>query len=248
VERRTLSRIKAPADIRLACQLRPSADIAVDPLVSVSNQTVADALRFDAAIAGGQELEIVAVSIDLRESTRLASGRLPYDVLFLFDRYIQAVTHAVRHNGGHVTSIAGDGVMSVFGAGEAGDNPARAALQAALDAWTALDALNHELLTELGAPLRIGIGVHVGLAVVGWIANDQSRSLQFLGDTGNMAAKLEAQTKELGCTLMVSIATLNAAKLDAPHSAYAKVSLPGREFPMDVAIFQSQHDLWKILA
>jgi adenylate cyclase len=247
IERRTLSRIKAPADIRLACQIRPVADIAVDPLVSMSREGVAEALRFDAAVEGGLELEIVAVSIDLRESTRLASGRLPYDVLFLFDRYIQAVTQAIRHNGGHVTSIAGDGVMSVFGAGASGDNPARAAFQAALDAWTALDTLNDELLAELGAPLRIGIGLHVGLAVVGWIADHQSRSLQFLGDTGNIAAKLEAQTKELGCTLVASIAALNAAKFSARHSASVLVELPGREAPLEVVTFQAQQELRRFL-
>jgi adenylate cyclase len=248
IERRTLSRIKAPSDIRLACQVRPSTDIAVEPLLSSSHEDAADALRFDAAIEGGQELEIVAVSIDLRESTRLASGRLPYDVLFLFDRYIQAVTHAVRHNGGHVTSIAGDGVMCLFGAAATADNPARAAFQAALDAWIALDTLNDELLAELGAPLRIGIGLHVGLAVVGWIAADQSRSLQFLGDTGNIAAKLEAQTKELGCTLVASVAAVNAAKLVAPRSGNALVALPGREASMEVATFKDQDELRRILA
>jgi len=137
--------------------------------------------------------------------------------------------------------------MSVFGANGSANNPARAAFQAALDVWTALDALNDELVAELGAPLRIGIGLHAGLAVVGWIANDQSRSLQFLGDTGNIAAKLEAQTKELGCTLITSIATLNAAKLRAPHSASVLVELPGREAPIEVATFHAQNDLWRIL-
>ena len=71
------------------------------------------AARYGAALEGGRELEILALFVDLRESTRLATGRLPYDTLFIFDRYIQAVTAAVRQNFGHVTSIAGDGVMSV---------------------------------------------------------------------------------------------------------------------------------------
>ena len=67
---------------------------------------------------GGRELQIAAMFVDLRESTRLATGRLPFDALFIFDRYIQVVTQAIRRNGGHATSIAGDGVMSVFGVDE----------------------------------------------------------------------------------------------------------------------------------
>jgi len=108
-ERQTLMRIDAPADVRLACQLRPSADLAVDLLVRPNAETRPDAVRFNAASEGGKELQIAALFVDLRESTRLATDRLPYDALFLFDRYIQAVTVAVRQNRGHVTSIAGDG-------------------------------------------------------------------------------------------------------------------------------------------
>ena len=103
------------------------------------------------AIEGGRELEIAALFVDLRESTRLATGRLPYDALFLFDRYIQAVTAAVRQKCGHVTSIAGDGVMSVFGAQDDVANAAPGAWKAALQIWSALDRLNEELAGELEA-------------------------------------------------------------------------------------------------
>src|SRR5262249_5044066 len=126
---------------------------------------VSSALRFDAAVAGGRELQIAAMFVDLRESTRLATGRLPFDALFIFDRYIQAVTQAIRRNGGHATSIAGDGVMSVFGVDEAIASAARNAFQAALEIWNGLEILSAELADELRAPLRVGIGVHVGLAV-----------------------------------------------------------------------------------
>ena len=61
----------------------------------------------------------------------MATGRLPYDALFLFDRYIQVVTAAIRDNSGHVTSIAGDGVMSMFGINSNGTRAARDAFEAA---------------------------------------------------------------------------------------------------------------------
>ena len=204
------------------------------------------AARFDAAIEGGNELEIAALFVDLRESTRLATNRLPYDALFLFDRYIQAVTAAVRQNSGHVTSVAGDGVMSVFGAEGDIANAARGAWNAALQIWSALDALNRELAGELGEPLRVGMGLHLGVAVVGLIGSAEDRSLQFLGDAGNVAAKLEEQTKPLGCILVASTAALARIALPTAGLETAVVSIAGRDVP--VAVFRQQSELQRLVA
>ncbi len=246
MERQTLERIGAPPDVRLACQLRPAGDIAVEPLVRPSREPQAGAARFDAAIEGGKELEIAALFVDLRESTRLATDRLPYDALFLFDRYIQAVTAAVRKNRGHVTSIAGDGVMSVFGAEGDAANTARDACKAALQIWSALDALNEELAGELGAPLRAGMGLHLGVAVVGMIGSAEHRSLQFLGDTGNVAAKLEEQTKPLDCILVASRAAIAHIASPAAGPETTVVSIAGRN--IEVAVFRQRDALQGLLA
>jgi adenylate cyclase len=246
-ERRTLERIGSPRDVRLACQVRPRADLAIEPLVRTSTDASHEVMRFGAAIEGGTEMEIAALSVDLRESTRLAAGRLPYDALFLFDRYIQVVTTAVRQNDGHVTSIAGDGVMSMFGVKGSGESAARDAFRAASQVWDGLEALNHELADELQLPLRIGIGLHVGTAVVGMISDGGVGSLQFLGDTGNLAAKLEAETKRLDCIL---IASARAAALIAPGQtdvATSAVSIPGKEGDVPVVMFRTRGELKSFL-
>ena len=247
-ERGTLDRIGALPHVRLACQLRPSADLSVEPLVPTTPRLGSIPARFDAAVEGGREIEIAAMFVDLRESTRLATGRLPYDALFLFDRYIQVVTGAIRKNGGHVTSIAGDGVMSVFGVQGDAASAARDGFRAAFDVWSGLATLNAELAAELEAPLRVGIGLHAGVAVVGWISSNESRSLQFLGDTGNIAAKLEDKTKELDCTLVVSIAALG---LIAPNTAafdLQSVSVAGKADPIGIAVFRDRSDLRRLLS
>src|SRR5262252_4886929 len=216
LESRTLARIGNPVNVRLACQVRPRGDVRVEPLVR-GDAALSGAVRFDAAAVGGAEMEVAALFVDLRESTRLAAGRLPYDTLFIFDRYIQVLTSAVRAHGGHVTSIAGDGVMAMFVDG--GGRTAlfvREAFTAALELWQGIDALNHELAAELRQPLRIGIGLHVGPAVVGTIAAAGLASLQFLGDTGNLAAKFQVETRRLDCTL---IASVEAVALVAPRGA-----------------------------
>ena len=246
LERPTLNRIGAPANVRLACQLRPSVDIAIELLVRPAAAPKTGVARYDAAVEGGKELEIVALFVDLRESTQLATGRLPYDALFIFDRYIQTVTAAVRQNAGHVTSIAGDGVMSVFGVEGDVLRATRGAWTAALQIWSALDALNQELGGELSAPLRAGIGLHVGLAVVGLIGSDADRSLQFLGDTGNLAAKLEDHTKQLDCVLVASMEAVARLVRPPPSLATASVPVAGRQIP--VALFRQQTELRKLLA
>jgi adenylate cyclase len=91
---------------------------------------------------------------------------------------------------------------------------ARDAFAAALDLWEGIDALNRDIAAELRQPLRIGIGLHVGPAVVGTIAAAGLSSLQFLGDTGNLAAKFQAETRRLDCTL---IAAAQAVALVAPQ-------------------------------
>lgn len=205
--------------------------------------------RFGATVDGGSESEIAAMVVDLRESTKLASGRLPFDALFLFDRYIQAVTIPVNNNFGHVTSIAGDGVMSVFGSTSTSTvSPARKALTAALAIWEELERLNAESSSELSAPLRIGIGIHVEVSIVGWVADRKSPFLQFLGDTGNIAAKLEEQTKLFQCTLVVSTVALSAAGLSNDDVHVAKVSIAGKSEPLDVATFGNKQELVALLA
>ena len=242
-ERRTLDRIKAPEHVRLACQLRPTADISVHPLVTPGRSAASPRARFAAAVAGGREQEIVAMFVDLRDSTKLATGRLPYDALFLLDRYIQVVTGAIAQHGGHVTSIAGDGIMSVYGVETDPATAARQALAAARDAWTGLVALNTELASELAAPLRIGIGLHAGPAVVGWLPTGGTGSLQFLGDTGNVAAKLEGETKQMDCTLIISLATLALAGLRATF--IRTVTIAGN--PVEVAPLQHSDELDRLL-
>jgi adenylate cyclase len=248
VERLTLRRIGAPASVRLACQLRPTTDIAVEPLVPVGNVSASGAARFDAALAGGRELQIAAMFVDLRESTRLATGRLPFDALFIFDRYIQSVTEAIRRNRGYTTSIAGDGVMSAFGVDGAAALAARNAFQAALEIWKGLEILSEELADELRTPLRIGIGIHVGTAVVGLVRTDESQSLQFLGDTGNVAAKLEAQSKEFNCTLVASVAAITLVASGTARMETHIVAIAGKADPIKVAIFRDKRELERILS
>jgi len=121
-----------------------------------------------------------------------------------------AVTAAIRNHTGIVTSVAGDGVMSVFGLDGDVAASARNALAAGAELWRSIDRLSSDLAEDLGGALKVGIGVHSGLSVVGRVGLPGQTSIQFLGDTGNIASRLEGLTKKTACTMIVSATTLQA--------------------------------------
>jgi adenylate cyclase len=235
----TLKRIGASAGIRLACQARPTSDVSVTPLVSAARPR--DGLRVD--LVQSRELLVTALYVDLRDSTRLATGRLPFDAIFIVDRYIQATTGAIRAHGGHVTSVAGDGIMSVFGVDGDAVSGARRALLAAEAVWQAVDQVSADLTTEIASPLHFGIGVHQGAAVVGPVELPDRTSLQFLGDTGNMAARLESLTKEMNCTTIISTETLTATGWRPSDCRQAKVDIRGRDTTLSVLLIDRRDQL-----
>jgi adenylate cyclase len=220
----TLGRIGSPPGVRLGCQLRPTADIGVAPLLVPGRAGSGLAV----GISEGRELVATAMFVDLRDSTMLAAGRLPYDALFVVNRYIQAATGAILSKGGHITSVAGDGVMSVFGLDGDARRGAQAALAAAANVGRAVAEVNAHLEVEIGAPLRIGVGLHTGASILGEIGPLDRSSLQFLGDTGNVAARLESLTKDLGGVALISSATWAEAGRPACESRTVAVEIRGR--------------------
>jgi adenylate cyclase len=218
-ERRVLARIGAPPDVRLACQIRPTAPLALTPLLPAST-TPRDVLEAMSPNQGAERVVAVLFG-DLRDFTRLSERRLPYDTVFILNRYFAAMGEAIEGSGGRIDKFIGDGVMAVFGL----DPPEVAALQAlaACHAMArALARLNEDLAFELDEPLRMGIGLHLGPAILGSIGYGRIRPLTAIGDTVNVASRLEALTKDFGCQLVVSEAV-------ARHAGNLLEGCPSRE-------------------
>ncbi|MBI4271065.1 MAG: adenylate/guanylate cyclase domain-containing protein [Candidatus Rokubacteria bacterium] len=211
-ERRVLERVGAAADVRLACQIRPGRDVAVVPLLPAT-MPVEDALAH-ADTRQGSEREVVVLFADLRGFTRMAEHKLPYDVVFLLNRYFETVGAAVIGAGGVTNQFTGDGVMALFGLEAGPATGCRQALAAARAMVSGVTRLSRELAGELDAPLRLGIGIHAGPAVVGRMGWGESFYLTAVGDTVHVAARLEQATKDYGCELVVSDAVARHAGLD----------------------------------
>jgi len=232
-ETRVLRRIGAPEGVRLACQTRPPPGMyTVTPMLP-ANADTRDVLRGDRA-AHGTERVIAVLFADLRGFTAIAEKRLPFDIVYILNRYFRSMGDAVNAAGGHVDKFIGDGVMAVFGLRTDGATAARQALDAARRMSIALEMLNDSLTGELDQPLRIGLGVHAGPAIVGEMGHGRTVSLTAIGDTVNTASRLESLSKDLGCELIVSQDLLDIAGLNLLGWQRHDIEVRGRERGMAV--------------
>jgi len=243
-ESRVLRRLGVTRDVRLACQLRPTADVAVTPLLPAT-ATAADG-RPHGDSHNGREQEVVVLFADLRGFTRLAEHRLPYDVVFFLNRYFEAVGGAIQRCGGVANQYTGDGVMALFGVDTGPDEGCRQALAAAGEMVRSVGALSEALAADLREPLRIGIGVHTGPAVVGRMGYAEASYLTAVGDTVHVASRLEALTKDYDCELVVSEAVVRRANVATDGLPRHEITLRNRAEPLTVLVVRSAASLTSV--
>ena len=240
-EAKALSRIGATPGMRLACQIRPAADIAVMPLLA------ADASAADGAVRGGlegSERPITVVFVDLRGSTTLGEAKLPYDVLFILNQFFHEMTQALAATHGHYSQFTGDGLMALYGL-HAADPAAGAAdaVRGARDMLARLDQLNYRLRGDLREPLRIGVGIHHSDAIVGAMGPPRSQIITAIGDTVNICARLESLTKDYGCTVILSRQAAEIAGLRLVGQELHQAPVKGRKEPVEFYALETLADL-----
>ncbi len=234
-EVRVLARIGgATGNVRLACQLRPTRDLALVPLLPATAGP--RDVRVQVNPGQGMEREIAVLFADLRAFTRMAEGRLPYDVVFVLNQYFKAMGQAIEGAGGRVDKFIGDGIMALFGIDLEPEAACRRALAGARAMAEALDRLNRQLEPDLRAPLRMGIGLHVGPVILGEMGFGRATALTAIGDPVNVASRLEALTKEVGVQLVVSARLAERAGIDLAGFELREIEIRGRRRPLRVRL------------
>ncbi len=165
---------------------------------------------------GGARHNLCVLFADIRSFTTRSESMAPEALIALLNRYFGEVTAAVHAHGGTIDKFIGDGVMVFFGAPKSLANPALPAFATAQELLARLATLNQALAAEGLSPLEIGIGLHCGDAVVGHIGSAARHEYTAIGDTVNVASRLEGVTKEVGFPLVCSRAV--AAALGGPES------------------------------
>ena len=154
---------------------------------------------------------------DVRDFTTLSERTAPEAVLALLNRYFDAVAPAIHRERGTIDNFRGDGLMAVFGAPNALDDPASAAIRAARAMFAAVAALNAELAAAGDAPVAIGVTLALGDALVGNVGARDRYNYTALGDAANVAARLQDVAKSSGFALVATAAVVEAARGDAAH-------------------------------
>ena len=240
-EVKVLHRVGAAPDVRLACQLRPQGDLRVTPLLPATAQA-SDGFRRPGYLHGA-EREIAILFADLRAFTQLSEHKLPYDLVFLLNRYFAEMGHAVEAAGGRIDKFIGDGVMALFGLDSGVEAGCREALAAARGMSERMQSLNAALVHDHAEPLRIGIGIHTGPAIVGEMGYGKAVSITAVGDSVNTASRIEGLTKTYACELVISEAVALRAGLDLGDAPRHEIEIRGRVERLVVRTFASARDL-----
>ena len=226
LEAKALARIGATPGMRLACQICPTADISVMPLLA------ADARAADGMVRGGlegSERLITVLFIDLRASTALGEAKLPYDLLYILNQFFDEMTKALKATNGHYSQFTGDGLMALYGLNA--KDPATGAadaLRGAREMLARVDQLNSRLRGDLPQPMQIGIGIHFSEAIVGAMGPPGSQIITAIGDTVNACARLESLTKKYDCPVIVSRRAAETAGLDVKGRQLHQAPVKGR--------------------
>lgn len=236
VEAKSLAAVGAPEGTRLACQMRPT-----EPL-SVFRVFRPDGPRNRAHASQGQERQLAVLFLDMRGFTARTTGQLPYDIVFLLNRFFDAIVPAITANGGTVDKYMGDGLLAMFETADTASS-ARAGLEAAADVSRALARFNQQIEAEGSPPIRIGMGLHLGDLVLGEIGAAKHAPRTIIGDAVNVASRLEGETKALNVELLASQAILDAAGVSTDPAELRDFSLRGVSAPVAALPVKQAADL-----
>jgi len=182
---------------------------------------------------GGKVQDITVMFADIRGFTSRSAGKSPEHVVSLLNRFLSLSVQAVDGKGGWVDKFLGDGFMALFGAPPRPDH-ADLAVAAARDLLERLEHLNRDLEKNGQPPLRIGVGIHTGPALVGCIGAPKRMEFTAIGETVNLTQRLEELTKTGGATLVLSEATRKALQNPVPLASLGPQQLRGSKEPMIV--------------
>lgn len=178
---------------------------------------------------GGESQRITLLFADVRGFTTMAEKMNPREAVEVLNEFFSRMTNVIFEHDGTLDKYLGDGLMALFGAPFALQNDAEAAVRAAVDMQKSLAELN---VSSGKAPLSIGIGIHTGEAVVGFLGTERRMDYTAIGDTVNVASRLTSQAGP--SQIVISSATHARLTQQIPCSQLSAMKLKGRAEPIDV--------------
>ena len=214
-------------DIRLACQSHLQGPVSLRRLVHDEKDVAV--VRAEDGRSIGSERAVAILFSDIRDFTPFAEANMPYDVVHILNRYFLVMGDAVLENGGYIDKYIGDGMMALFGID--GGEPRDLCLQAVRAGLQMLDNLtnlNGYLKEHFGVEFRIRIGIHFGDVVVGRMGHPRNMQFTAIGDSVNMASRIETAVKGARADFLVSEAVYAEIKDDVQTGVVTEAELKGK--------------------
>jgi len=192
---------------------------------------VVDELLTRPVEAGGEERNVTMMFLDIRGFTAFAERRTPTEVVDYLNTLFGALIAVVNAHHGIINKFLGDGFMACFGAPLSDGHDAQNAVRAAIEIARTVDRMSTDGTI---APTRVGIGLHAGTAVTGSVGSEERREYTIIGDTVNVASRVEQLTKHYGVVVLVTEAVWRVVKDDYDAQPLEAVVVRGREEPVAV--------------
>ena len=196
---------------------------------------VAQDLQESGFSLGGKRVHATVMFADIRSFTSMVETQPPEETIELLNTYYTLMFDAISGQGGVVNQMIGDGLMAIFGAPLPLEEPALAAVRAALDMIEMIELLNAEREPAGKKAITIGVGVASGEVIAGYTGTQQRATYTCIGDTVNLAARLEAHTKVAGHAILIDGDTQAALAERVTTLALASVQFKGKA--VAVAVF-----------
>lgn len=195
---------------------------------------VADQLLASGFELGGKWVEATAMFSDIRSFTSLAESQSPAETIELLNTYFTLMFAAIEGQGGIVNQIVGDGLMAIFGAPQPRPDHALRAVRAALEMVQLIAEFNQQQTAQSKAPIQIGIGIASGRVIAGFTGTVHRATYTCVGETVNLAARLEAHCKVAAHPILINQQTHDGLGEEVATEALGSVAIKGMEKPVPV--------------
>jgi adenylate cyclase len=203
-------------------------------LHTFATEEVAEELMKNGFSLGGRNLDATIMFADIRSFTTYTEKHEAADVVELLNSYFATMFKPISSHGGIVNQIIGDGLMALFGTlGKTNDNRTQAVLTA-IEMVNMLKGFNEERAAENKAPITIGIGIASGTVMAGYAGTQHRATYTCVGDTVNLAARIESHTKIAGCPILIDAETRASLPESICVDSLGEIVFKGKSIPVQI--------------